>query len=147
MRNSERSVMKGKLGLIPFLLLKKGPGSRPINWGKARIPFSDCSHEIKRSLLLGRKTMTNLDSLLKSRDVALLTKVHIVKSMVFPVVMYGCDSWTIKRLGTKELMLSNCGAVKDSWEFLGWQGSNQSNLQEIYPEYSLERLRLKLKLQ
>ena len=58
--------------------------------------------------------MTNLDSLLKSRDVALLTKVHIVKSMVFPVVMYGCDSWTIKRLGTKELMLSNCGAVKDS---------------------------------
>ena len=68
----------------------------------------DCSHEIKRCLLLGRKGMTNLDSILKSRDITLPTKVHLVKAMVFPVVMYGCDSWTIK-LSTQELMLLNCG--------------------------------------
>ena len=72
----------------------------------------DCSHEMKRHLLLRRKTMTNLDSALKSRDITLLTKVHIVRSMVFPVVMYGCESWTIK--SAKELMLSNCGDGKDS---------------------------------
>ena len=69
----------------------------------------DCSHEIKRCLLLRRKVKTNLDSLLKSRDITLPTKVHLVKAMVFPVVMYGCESWTIKRLSTKELMLLNCG--------------------------------------
>ena len=72
----------------------------------------DCSHESERRLLLGRKAMTNLDSILKSRDVTLPTKVHLVKAMLFPVVMYGCESWTIK-LSTKELMLLNCGA-KDS---------------------------------
>ena len=74
----------------------------------------DCSHEIKRCLLLGRKVMTNLDSILKSRDIALSTKVHLVKAMVFPVVMYGCESWTIRKMSTKELMLSNCGAGEDS---------------------------------
>ena len=79
----------------------------------------DCSHEIKRRLLLGRKGMTNLDSILKSRDITLPTKVHLVKAMVFPVVMYGCDSWTIK-LSTQELMLLNCG--EDSWASLRLQG-------------------------
>ena len=69
----------------------------------------DCSHEIKRHLLLGRKVMTNLDNILKSRDITLLTKVHLVKAMVFPVVMYGCESWTTKKLSTEELMLLNCG--------------------------------------
>ena len=73
----------------------------------------DCRHEIKRCLLLERKAMTNLDSILKSRDITLLTKVHIVKAMVFPVVMYGCESWTIK-LNTKELMLLNYGVGEDS---------------------------------
>ena len=72
----------------------------------------DCSHEIKKRLLLGRKVMTNLDSILKSRDVTLLTKICLVKAMVFPVVMYGCESWT--RLSTEELMLLNCGAGEDS---------------------------------
>ena len=73
----------------------------------------DCSHEIKRCLLLGRKVMTNLDSTLKSRDITLPTKVHLVKAMVFPVVIYGCESWTIE-LSAKELMLLNCGAEEDS---------------------------------
>ena len=74
----------------------------------------DCSHEIKRCLLLGRKVMTNLDTILKSRDITLPTKVHLVKAMVFPVVMYGCESWTIKRAVTEELMLLNCGVGEDS---------------------------------
>ena len=75
---------------------------------------SDCSHEIKRCLLLGRKAVTNLDSVLKSRAITLLTYVHIMKAMVFPGVMYGCKSWTIKRLSVEELMLSNYGAGEDS---------------------------------
>ena len=74
----------------------------------------DCSHEIKRRSLLGRKVMSNLDSIFKSRDITLQTKVHLAKSMVFPVVMYGCESWTVKRLSTKELMLLNCGVEIDS---------------------------------
>ena len=74
----------------------------------------DCSHEIRRSLLLGRKAMTNLDSILKSRDMTLPTKVHLVKAMVFPVVMYGCESWTVKKLSAEELMLLNCGVGEDS---------------------------------
>ena len=74
----------------------------------------DCSHEIKRRLLLGRKVMTNLDSIFKSRDIILPTKVHLVKAMVFPVVMYGCESWTVKRQSTEELMLLNCGVGEDS---------------------------------
>ena len=75
---------------------------------------SDYSHEIKRHLLLGRKTMTNLGTVLKSRDITLLTKVRIIRTMVFPLVMYGCDSWTIRRLSAEELMLSNCGARENS---------------------------------
>ena len=74
----------------------------------------DCSHEIRRHLLLGRKAMTNLDSILKSTDITLPTKVHIVKAMFFPVVMYGCENWTIKKAECEELMLLNCGAGEDS---------------------------------
>ena len=74
----------------------------------------DCSHEIKRCLLLGRKVMTNLDSIFKSRDITLPTKVCLVKAMVFPVVMYGCESWTVEKLSTEELMLLNCGVGEDS---------------------------------
>ena len=76
----------------------------------------DCSHEIKRCLLLGRKVMTNLDSILKSRDITLPTKVHVVKAMVFPVVMCGCESWTLKKAELKELMFFNCGEVQDAFE-------------------------------
>ena len=108
----------------------------------------DCSHEIKRCLLLGRKVMTNLDSILKSRDITLPTKVHLVKAMVFPVVMYGYESWTIKKAGRRRI---------DAFELWYWRRllrvpwtarrSNQSILKEISPEYSLEGLMLKLKLQ
>ena len=108
----------------------------------------DCSHEIKRLLLLGRKVMTNLDSLLKSRDITLPTKVHPVKAMVFPVVMYGCESWTIKKAEHQRI---------DAFELWCWRRllrvpwtarrSNQSILKEISPEYSFEGLMLKLKLQ
>ena len=108
----------------------------------------DCSHEIKRRLLLGRKSMTNLDSILKSRDITLLTKLPLVKAMVFPVVMYGCESWTIKKAEHQRT-----GAFEPRcWKrFLRvpWtaRGSNRSILKEISPEYSLEGLMLKLKLQ
>ena len=108
----------------------------------------DCSHEIKGCLLLGRKAMTNLDSILKSRDIISPAKFHLVKAMVFPVVMYGCESWTIKK--------ADCRRI-DAFELWCWRrllrvpwtarGSNQSILKEIGPEYSLEWLRLKLKLQ
>ena len=107
----------------------------------------DCSHEIKRCLLFGRKAMTNLTSILKSRDITLPTKVHLVKAMVFPIVMYGCESWTIKK--------SECQRI-DAFELRWWRllrvpwiarRSNQSILKEINPEYSLEGLKLKLKLQ
>ena len=107
----------------------------------------DCSHEIKRRLLLGRKAMTNLDSILKSRDITLPTKVHLTTAMVFPVVMYGCESWTIKKAEHRI----------DAFELWCWRRllrvprparrSNQSILKEISPEYSLEGLMLKLKLQ
>ena len=86
----------------------------------------DCSHEIKRRLLFGRKVMTNLHSILKSRDIILPTKVRLVRAMVFPVVMYGCESWTVKKLSTKELMLLNCGVGEDSCESLGLQGDPTS---------------------
>ena len=82
--------------------------------GSKIIADGDFSHEIKRCLLLGRKAMSSLESILKSIDITLLTKMCIVKAMVFPVVMYGCESWTIKRLSTKELMLLNCGVGEDS---------------------------------
>ena len=86
-----------------------------ISLGSKITADSDCSHEIKRHLLLGSKAVTNLDSILKSRDITLLTKVHIVKAVVFPVVMYRCESWTMKRtLSAKELMLLNCGVGEDS---------------------------------
>ena len=108
----------------------------------------DCSFEIKRSLLLGRKLMTNIDSILKSRDITLPTKVCLVKAMVFPVVMYGCESWTINK--------AECRRI-DAFELWCWRRllrvpwtarrSNQSVLKEISPEYSLEGLMLKLKLQ
>ena len=108
----------------------------------------DCNHNIKRCLLLGRKVMTKLDSLLKSRDITLSTKVHLVKAMVFPVVMYGCESWTIKKAEHRRI---------DAFELWCWRRlsrvpwkarrSNWSILKEISPEYSLEGLMLKLKLQ
>ena len=108
----------------------------------------DCSHEIKRRLLLGRKAMTNLDSILKSRDITLLTKVHLFKAMVFPVVMYGCESWTIKKAESQRIDASKLWC----WRRLlrvPWTArrSNQSILKEINPDYSLERLMLQLKLQ
>ena len=109
---------------------------------------SDCSHEIKRCLLLGRKAMTNLDSVLKSRNITLLTKVHIVKAMVFSVVMYRCESWIIKKVERQRI---------DAFKLWCWRRflrvpwtarrSNQSILKEINPEYSLEGLVLNLKLQ
>ena len=98
----------------------------------------DCSHEIKRHLLLGRIAMLNLDSVLKSRDITLLTKVHIVKAMVFPVVMYGCESWTIKK--------AECRRT-DAFGLWCWRRLLRVPLKEISPEYSLEGLMLKLKLQ
>ena len=108
----------------------------------------DCSHEIERRLLLGRKAITNLDSILKSRDITLSTKVHLVKAMVFPVVMYGCGSWTIKKDEYQRI---------DAFEVWCWRRllrvpwtarrSNQFILKEISPRYSLEGLILKLKLQ
>ena len=108
----------------------------------------DCSREIKRGLLLGRKAMTNLDSILKSRDITLPTKVHLVKAMVFPVVMYGCESWTVKKAESQKI---------DAFELWCWRRllrvpwtarrSNQSILKEISPGYSSEGLMLKLKLQ
>ena len=108
----------------------------------------DCSHEIKSRLLLGRKAMTNLDSILKSRDITLLTKVHLIKTMVFPVVMYGCESWTIKKA---ELWRTDAFELWCRRRLLRvpWTArrSNQSILKEISPEYSLEGLILKLKLQ
>ena len=83
-------------------------------WGSKITADGDCSHEIKRRLHLGRKVMTNLDSIFKSRDITLPTKVCVVKAMVFPVVMYGCESWTVKKLSAEELMLLNCGVGEDS---------------------------------
>ena len=119
-----------------------------ISLGSKITADGDCSHEIKRHLLLGRKAMIKLDSILKSRDITLLTKVRLVKAMVFPVVMYGYESWTIKKAEHYEI---------DAFELWCWRRLlrvlwiarryNQSILKEISPEYSLEGLRLKLKLQ
>ena len=92
-----------------------------IFWGSKITVDGDGSHEIKRCLLLGRKVMTNLDSILKSRDITLSTKVHLVKAMVFPVVMYGCENWSIKKVSAEELMLLNCAVGEDFWESLGLQ--------------------------
>ena len=119
-----------------------------IFWGSKITADGDCSHEIKRHLLRGRKVMTNLDSILQSRDITLSTKVRLVKALVFPVVMYGCESWTIKKTEHQRI---------DAFELRCWKRllrvpwtarrSNQSILEEITPEYSLEGLMLKLKLQ
>ena len=107
----------------------------------------DCSHEIKRRLLLGRKVMTNLDSILKSRDITLPTKVHLFKAMVFPVVLYGCESCTTKKAECRRIAAFELWC----WRLLRvpWMArrSNQSILKEISPEYSLKRLMLKLKFQ
>ena len=123
--------------MIDFLLL-----------GSKITADGDCSHEIKRCFLLGRKAMTNLDSILKSRDITLPTKIHLVKAVVFPLVKHGCESWTIKK--------AECQRT-DAFELWCWRRllrlpwtarrSNQSILKEISPEYSLEVLVLKLKLQ
>ena len=86
----------------------------------------DCCHEIKKHLLLGRKVMTNLDSILKGRDITLSTKVRLVKAMAFPMVMYECESWTIKKMSAEELMFLNCGVGEDSCESLGLQGDPTS---------------------
>ena len=119
-----------------------------IFWGSKITADGDCSHEIKRCLLLGRKVMTNLDSILKSRDITLPTKVHLVKAMVFPVAMYECESWPIKKVKRQRI---------DAFDLWYWRklfrvpwtarSSNQSILKEISPEYSLKGLMLKLKLQ
>ena len=108
----------------------------------------DCSHEIKRCLLLGRKAMTNLDSTLKSRDITLLTKVPIVKGMGFPVVIYGCESWTIKKAKCQRIDVFKWWCWRRLLR-IPWKArrANQSILKEINPEYSLEGLTLKLKLQ
>ena len=107
----------------------------------------DCSHEFKRRLLLGRKFMTNLDRIFKSRDITLSTKVCLVKAMVFPVVMYGCESWSIKKAERRRIDALNCGVgelLRVPWTA---RRSNQSILKEISPGCSLEGLMLKLKLQ
>ena len=114
----------------------------------SKIPADgDCSHEIKRRLFLGSKVMTNLDSIFKSRDITLLTKVHLVKAMVFPVVMYGCESWTIKKAEHQRTDASEVWCWRRHLR-VPWTArrSNQSTLKESSPEYSLEGLMLKLKL-
>ena len=123
-------------------------GKQVFFFGSKITADGDCSHEIKRRLLLERKVMTNLDRILKSRDITLLTKVHLVKAMVFLVVMYGCESWAIKKAEHQRI---------DAFELWYWRRllrvpwtakrSYQSILKEINPDYSLEGLMLKLKLQ
>ena len=107
-----------------------------------------CSHEIKRHLFLGRKAMKNLDSILKSRDITLLTKIHVVKATIFPIVMYGCESWTIKKAECQRINAFELWCWKRLLRVPGTaRRSNQYILKEISPEYSLEGLMLKLKLQ
>ena len=123
-------------------------GKQCQTWGSKITVDGDCSHEIKRHLLLGRKVMTNLDSIFKSRDIALLTKVRLVKAMVFPVAMYGCESWTVRKAERRRI---------DAFELWCWRRllrvpwtarrSNQSILKEISHGISLEGMMLKLKLQ
>ena len=117
-----------------------------LKWGATELNWTefDCSHEIKRCLLFGREVITNLDNILKSRDITLPTKVHLVKAMVFPVVMYACENWTVKKVEHQRI---------DAFEMWYWRRllrvpwtarSNQSILKEVSPDYSLERLMLKL---
>ena len=159
MKVKEKSEKVGlKLNIQKTKIMESGPiTSWEIN-GETESDFilggskitadGDCSHEIKRHLLLGRKIMTNLDSILKSRDITLPTKVRLVKVMVFPVIMYGCESWTVKKAGYQRI---------DAFELWCWRRllrvpwtarrCNQSILKEISPGCSLEGLMLKLKLQ
>ena len=134
---------------LPGKEMGKHGNSDRLYFGGSKITADgDCSHEIKRCLLFGRKAMTNLDSILKSRDITLPTKVHLVKAMAFPVVMHGCESWTIKKAERQRI---------DALELWCWRRllrvpwtarrSNQSILKEISPEYSLEGPMLNLKLQ
>ena len=135
-----------KVGLKPNIQKTKIMASGPItSWqidgetvetvadfiflGSKITAHGDCSHEIKRRLLLGREVMTNPDSILKSRDITLPTKIHLVKAMVFPVVMYGCDSSTIKKIDHWRMMILNCGVGEDSWESLGLQ-----EIQPVHPK-------------
>ena len=112
------------------------------------IADGDCSHEIKRCLLLGRKAMTNLDTILRGRDISLPTKVQVVRAMVFPLVMYGCESWTIKKAECQRMVAFELWCWRKLLR-VPWTArrSNQSILKEISPEYSLKGLMLKLKLQ
>ena len=124
-------------------------------WGSKITADGDCSHEIKRCLLLGRKVMTNLDSILKTRDITLPTKARLVKAIIFPVVIHGCESWTIKKAEFFEILWEHQRI--DAYKLWCWRRllriswtarkSNQPMLKEINPEYSLERLMPKLKLQ
>src|SRR5574340_1201975 len=135
--------------MFPILQGKQWKQCQTLYFGGSKINADgDCSHEIKRRLLLGRKVMTNLDSIFKSRDITLPTKVRLVKAMVFPVVMYGCDSWTVKKAEHQRI---------DAFELWCWRRllrvpwtarrSNQSILKEINPGISWEGMMLKLKLQ
>ena len=121
---------------------------RLFSWAPKSLQMVTCSHEIKRRLLLGRKAMTNLDSILKSRNITLPTKVHLVKGIVFPVVMYGCESWTIKKVECQRIdafeLCCRRRLLRVPWTA---RRSNQSILKEINPKYTLEGLMLKLKLQ
>ena len=116
-----------------------------IFWGSKITADCDCSHEVKRHLLLGRKVMTNLGSILKNIDITLPTKVHLIKAMVFPVVMYGCESWTVKKAERIDAFELWCWRrlLRVPWTA---RRSHQSILKEISPKYSLEGLMLKLKL-
>ena len=135
-------------GILYHKVSGMGKQWQTIFWGSKITADGDCSHKVKRHLLLGRKAMTNLDSILKSRNITLPTKVHLVKAMVFPVVMYECESWNVKKAEHQRL---------DAFELWCWRRplrvpwtagrSNQSILKEISPEYLLEGLMLKLKLQ
>ena len=133
----------------PFMVNRWGNGGRLYFWGlQNHCRWFDCNHEVKRCLLIGRKAMTNLDNILKNRDITLPAKVHLVKPMVFPVVIYRCENWTIKKAEHRRI---------DAFELWCWRRllrvpwtarrSNQSILTEISPEYSSEGLMLKLKLQ
>ena len=156
MKVKEESEKAGlKLNIQKTKIMASGPiTSWQIDWeavtdfiflGFKITTDGDCSHAIKRCLLLGRKAMTNLDNILKSRDITLPKKVRLVKAMVFPVVMYGCESWTIKKAEHRRIWTVVLGKTLENP--LDCRKSNQSILKEISPEYSLEGLMLKLKLQ
>ena len=149
MKVKEESEKVGlKLNILKMKIMASGPitsweidgetvetVSDFISGGSKITADGDWSHEIKRRLLLGRKVMTNLDNIFKSRDITLPTKVRLVKAMVFPMVMYRSESWTVKKAERQRIDAFDCGVGEDSWESLGLQGdSNQSILKEISPE-------------